>query len=121
MTTYRHTQPGVVMRAMFGASIVFCAVMAGVVGAKDPDGLYVLLAVAAVIALALALFHSLTVTVNRDEVRLRFGIGLIRNGWLYNVSGFDAVELSIANGKVCRIGTDEPRRLLKAIEKVAGL
>ena len=31
-----------------------------------------------------------------------------RGGWLYNVSGFDAVEFKMRNGKYDRIGTDDP-------------
>jgi len=37
-------------------------------------------------------------------------------GWLwpkmriYNVSGFDAVEIKVKNGKTYRIGTDEPKK-----------
>ncbi|MDD3144586.1 MAG: hypothetical protein PHV23_00585 [Candidatus Gracilibacteria bacterium] len=41
--------------------------------------------------------------------------------WIYNVSGFDAVELTMKNGKIYRIGTDEPKKLegeiLKLINK----
>ena len=87
----------------------------------------------------LGLFHSLTVRVDEEAVALRFGIGIIRrrfpiaaiesarairnpwycgwgirrirNGWLFNVSGFDAVELGMADGRRYRIGTDEPDRL----------
>jgi hypothetical protein len=40
-----------------------------------------------------------------------WGIHRIRNGWLFNVSGFDAVELGMADGRRYRIGTDEPDRL----------
>jgi hypothetical protein len=35
---------------------------------------------------------------------------------LYNVSGFDAVLLRLANGRSMMVGTDEPRRLKAAIE-----
>ena len=31
--------------------------------------------------------------------------------WIYNVSGFDAVEIKLKNGKIYRIGTDEPEKL----------
>jgi hypothetical protein len=86
----------------------------------------------------------MTVIVEVDELRLSMGIGLIRRsiplsevescqqvrnswwygwgirltprGWLWNVSGLDAVELNYRSGKHFRIGTDEPRRLRDAIE-----
>ena len=102
------------------------------------------LAVLALPALVLLLFHSLTVEVTDKTVHVYFGAGLasfdfalrdiesvaaVRNswyygwgiritphGWLYNVSGRDAVELRLRSGKRVRIGTDEPHRLVAAIE-----
>ncbi len=38
-------------------------------------------------------------------------------GWLYNVSGTDAVELKMKNGKRYRIGTDVPGELAEAIRQ----
>ncbi len=35
--------------------------------------------------------------------------------WIYNVSGFDAVEIKLKNGNTYRIGTDEPKKLEQAI------
>ena len=37
--------------------------------------------------------------------------------WIYNVSGFDAVEIILKNGKIYRIGTDVPKELEVAINK----
>jgi len=45
-----------------------------------------------------------------------WGIRIIENGWLYNVSGFQAVELKMKSGKIYRIGTDEPENLKEAIK-----
>ena len=39
-----------------------------------------------------------------------------RGGWLFNVSGWDAVELKMKNGKIYRIGTDEPGKLAEFIQ-----
>ena len=36
-------------------------------------------------------------------------------GWLFNISGLDAVEIEMNNGRVYRIGTDDPAGLEKAI------
>ena len=38
--------------------------------------------------------------------------------WIYNVSGFGAVELIMKNGRVYRIGTNVPRELEDAIKAV---
>lgn len=138
---YHHTQAGTVIRVSTTLAIV---AIAG--SALQSDALRTVLAlVCAVLLAALVLFHSLSVSVTADAVRLSFGIGVIgrtiprariraarivRNawyygwgihaiprGWLYNVSGFDAVELGLDNGRVVRIGTDEPAALLAAVQK----
>jgi len=92
------------------------------------------------------LFGSLTVEVWEDRIVLWFGPGVIRkrfdvkdvrratavrnrwyygwgirftpHGWLFNVSGFDAVELEMGSGRKYRIGSDEPQELLSAIRRV---
>ena len=95
--------------------------------------------------IALLLFVSLTVVGYETYLEIRFGIGLIRKrflfenirsckkvrnspaygfgiriipgGWLYNVSGLDAVELQMKDGKKYRIGTDDPDELLKFLQQ----
>lgn len=51
----------------------------------------------------------------------RCGWGIRIKFWprtvIYNVSGFDAVEIQLKNGKRYRIGTDEPKKLEQAIVK----
>ena len=108
-------------------------------------GLGVVTVMLAVInGIVFALFHSLTVRVSRSEIALSFGVGLIRkqfpigdissasivqNRWyngfgirkirggrLYNVSGFDAIEIQLKNERKYRIGTDQPKKLLAAVE-----
>jgi hypothetical protein len=37
--------------------------------------------------------------------------------WIYNVSGFDAVEITMKNGDIRRIGTDKPAELEAAIRQ----
>jgi hypothetical protein len=46
-----------------------------------------------------------------------YGVRSIRNGWLYNVSGLEAVEIELKSGRVYRIGTDEPEKLEKTIRR----
>ncbi len=41
--------------------------------------------------------------------------------WIYNVSGFDAVEIVMKNGKIYRIGTDAPAELEAAIKRSTNL
>lgn len=48
-----------------------------------------------------------------------YGWGIRRWFWrnmrIYNVSGFNAVEIRMKNGRIYRIGTDEPKKLEQAI------
>jgi hypothetical protein len=47
-----------------------------------------------------------------------WGIRKVSRGWMYNLAGYDAVELELRSGRVFRIGTDEPTALVAAIERV---
>jgi hypothetical protein len=99
-----------------------------------------------VLLLAVFLFGSLRVRVSADEIRASFGPGWVRRriavstvvsaetvrnrwyygwgvrltstGWMFNVSGLDAVLVRFADGGAFRIGTDEPEALLVAIQSV---
>ncbi len=57
---------------------------------------------------------------NVEAVRnpLIYGLGahMIRRGWVYNVSGLDAVEVTLQDGTTLRLGTDQPDELLRAIK-----
>jgi len=53
----------------------------------------------------------------RNKAWWGLGIRLIPGGWLYSVSGLDAVAIKLKNGKVYRIGSDEAEQLNIAIEE----
>ena len=140
---YRHTQVGWAILAALAAVFALLWVRLppeAVMAARFP-----LLLVA---ALLLFVFSALTVEVDSDAIRLRFGIGLVRKriplaevkgwravrnpwytGWgirlgpgyvLWNVSGRGAVELALESGRRFRVGTDEPAALVSAIERGRG-
>ena len=138
---YRHTQMGTVMIVALAVGIVLILTLFLSAGAFHPAQVPALI----VLAAALALFYSLTVEIKDHTLICRFGVGLIRKRiplseirqvravrnpwysgwgirwlpgqcWLWNVSGFRAVELVLKNGKRFRIGTDEPESLVHAIE-----
>ena len=122
-------------------SIALCLVIAGKNGWNAPVsyGAVILLII------VLWLFGSLTVEVSGEELRHYFGPGFwkktyllqdietskqVRNswifgwgiritphGWLYNVSGLDAVQIQLSSGKTFRIGTDDPKGLLEAVSQ----
>ena len=139
---YRHTQFGTVIVCALLGGVVLCGVVLWLVWA-EPVARWILMAGLALVSTALVLMHSLTVTVDEKAVRFHFGPGVIhghfllsdiatceavRNPWfvgfgirygfrwwLFNVSGLDAVELTLHNGKRYRIGTDEPAVLAAMI------
>lgn len=111
----------------------------------DSGSNFAVTSVMALIVLILASFTALHVSVDGTYVRVKFGYGMyqkkfllsdIRSAksvknkryygrgirlwlwpkmWIFNVSGFDAVEIKLTNGKTYRIGTDEPQKLEDAI------
>jgi len=50
-----------------------------------------------------------------------WGLRYIKNGTLYNISGFDGVEIRFHDSKRIRIGTDDPAGLTAAIGKATNL
>ena len=104
-------------------------------------------AIMVLILFILASFATLTASIDENYLRIKFGYGIfarkfvlnqiasvqaVKNRWyygwgirlwlwpkmwIYNVSGFDAVEITMKNGKVYRIGTDVPEELETAIKQ----
>ncbi|MCR8556382.1 hypothetical protein KXD93_01945 [Mucilaginibacter sp. BJC16-A38] len=95
----------------------------------------------ALILFILASLVSLQVVIDEKYLRIKFSFGIyqkkfslndimsaktVKNQWhygwgirkwlwpkmlIYNISGFDAVEIKLKNGKTYRIGTNEPKKL----------
>ena len=136
---YHHTQFGtVVVVSLLLAAVLFAGL--GVMTSLTP------LAVIgpALMAVFLALFYALTVEIGATHLTFRFGIGWIRkrvplaeiveaqpvdnhwlygwgihrtpHGWLYNVSGWEAVEITLTSGQHLRLGTDEPQKLTQVLQ-----
>lgn len=144
MNVYRHTQPGHLLRAALLPMGIVAAIVTVLSQPAMPATLISGIAAASLL-ISVVLFHSLTVSVDSANVDVRFGPGLIHkeiplaeiqdcypvrnrwyygwgihltpHGWLYNVSGFDAVEIQLRSGKKYRIGTDTPAELADAIRR----
>ena len=139
---YRHTQRGTWI-------VILCLPFAAVDTAVAWwSGQWISIAVVVVLISVAIVFSSLTVEVSETELHWYFGPGFwsyrlplgdietaatvrnrwwhgwgIRKGWgfrLYNVAGFDAVELRLKSGDVRRIGTDDPHGLAEALKPAAG-
>ena len=143
---YRRTQFGKVIAAgtFFGVAIATWVLVAYVSRATIEAVPWLPYALYGVLALAFLLYGQLTVTVDANEIRAVFGIGLVRKvvdlaevrgamigrtrlwwgwglhwtpaGWLYNVSGRWVVRLDLRSERPVLIGTDDPQGLLDAIE-----
>lgn len=135
LNPYRHTQIGWTILLVL---LVVYAVLQNFLPTPEYMG--------GILLLIALLFGCLSVRVSDAEIRWFFGPGLIHKreliediesctrvtnkwwwgwgirfhpfgNWLYNVSGFDAVEISMKSGRKFRIGTDEPAYLEQAINE----
>lgn len=112
----------------------------------DPNSGTYMLITSAVLLFILLLFYQLETQVTQDAIHIKFGIGLIRKtipleevastrtvknswwygwgirltpyGWLWNIAGYDAVELDFKNTeKSFRIGCKDAEALKAEIDK----
>ncbi len=137
---YNHTQIGylmIVITILIAGLFGFILIQAGVIIA--------MLLIMIFILFILVSFSTLNVSIDEENLKIRFGYGIykksfklneiasskiVRNHWyfgwgirfwfwpptwIYNVSGFDAVELKMKDGSRFRIGTDEPEKLENSI------
>ena len=142
---YQHTQTGYyIIYVSLALFLLFGYILS--ITNFDPF----ILAIVLLIFFILFSFTTLKVTIDENFLRIKFGYGIFRKkfslteivsartvknhwyyGWgirlwlwpkmlIFNVSGYDAVEIRMKNGKIYRIGTDEPQQLestiLEAIE-----
>ncbi|GIK38088.1 MAG: hypothetical protein BroJett011_19210 [Chloroflexota bacterium] len=136
---YHHTQIGYVILVALGAALLL---LTGLMLANGFD--WVALMVLLFLAVCLVMFATLTVEIDDEALLVRFGPGPIQkrfrladisscrvvknpwyygwgihltpSGWLYNVSGFWAVELQMKTGQKYRLGTDDPQGLVQAVQ-----
>jgi len=135
MTRYQHTQIG---HAIVWSLLAIILIVNGGLGHHAPP-----LAVSIMLLVCLILFYRLNVTIDDEMLCASFGPGIIRKrvpladivscepirirwwygwgihvtpcGWLYNVSGFDAVAITLRDGRKFALGTDDPHGLTAGI------
>jgi hypothetical protein len=143
MIQYRHTQIGYVILATMGGAMVLILLLMSLYEFN-----WIPLIVLAILAICVVLFATLTVEIDEEHLRIQFGPGFIHkkfplqdieshqvvknhwfygwgirrtpHGWLWNVSGLDAIELLLKNGKRFRVGTDDPEGLTRALQQAVG-
>ncbi len=139
MIRYEHTQRGTVLLATLLVAVGFLVALDRLM----PTGRGIPLLLTGILAICGFLFSSLRIRITDRLLQWQFGPGLIRKevplkeieraelarttflqgwgihytsrGWLYNVSGLQAVAVKLRNGRQFLLGTDEPEQLLAAI------
>jgi hypothetical protein len=139
---YKHTQIGYLGIVIF---IIIGFVFGGILMQNGFSSSF--FAIAATTLFLLASFIWLNVMIDGTHLGVQFGYGLyskrfllneivsveiVKNHWyygwgirlwfwpymwIYNISGFDAVEIRMQSGKIYRIGTDEPKKLEYAMRQ----
>jgi CTP:phosphocholine cytidylyltransferase-like protein len=137
---YKHTQIGNLIIATLVVLILYFGFILNKAGFEQT----ILMIMVLVLSL-LASFSTLNVSIDETNLRIKFGYGIfkksfllneivsaksVKNHWYYgwgirywfwpkmrifNISGFDAVEIKMIDNKIYRIGTDEPKKLEQAI------
>jgi hypothetical protein len=141
MTDYEHTETGWVIIVVMGATMA--GIYAAFTFGAMPGGGGVQALMQSLLLLSLLNFYRQRVTVDGQAVRLSMGLGLIRrrvplaeiasaapfkapwlygwgihyvgDGWIFNVSSLDCVELRFKNGRRLLVGTDDQLALHAAI------
>ena len=139
MTRYEHTQIGhVIIWSLLAIVLIASCGWIGSSSHREPP-----LIVSIILLVCLILFYRLRITIQGETLCASFGLGIIRKkvrlaeivgcesvrirwwyGWgihltpygcLYNVSGFDAVAITLRDGRKFALGTDDPHGLTTAI------
>lgn len=140
MTQYKRTQIGYLLITLYSIVVLFLGYF-NIMTNFHPLTLIGLI----IVLIVLGTFSRLTVIVDDQMIKIQFGLRIIRKtfplgeiqtyrvvknpwyygwgirftprGWLFNVSGFSAIELQMKNGKRYRIGTDDPNNLANAVDE----
>jgi len=139
-----HTQIGYLIIFVLFAATVFVAITG--IAAPSGRGVLVTDGIIELILLIGAIvFSRLTIEIDEESVQACFGIGLICKkvplseivrcesirirwwygwgihlppyGWLYNVSGLDAVAITLRDGRKFALGTDDPNGFTSAVRR----
>ena len=125
---------------------VFMAIAAFYLGQAQSETVMMSISIIIVFGLVLALFSTLETTVSEKDIKIKFGVGLIKktipldsiesmtvvrnkfwygwgirltpHGWLWNIAGYDAVEFVLKdNARKFRLGCADAKELMAEIKK----
>jgi len=142
VTRYEHTQIG---HVIIWSLLAIILIANGLTGALAH---WPAVVVSLILLVCLVLFYKLRITIQDETLCVSFGPGIIRKrirlaeivgcepirirwwygwgihltprGWLYNVSGFDAMAITLRNGQKFAVGTDDPDGLVDAMRRSTG-
>jgi hypothetical protein len=147
MKTTKFTQFGTFSLVAMLPILIFVMIMLIVTGFNDTLPAIILIFVIVTLIICLLIFYKLTIDIDDTHVAFSLGIGLVKkkyalkdidecrpvknnllygigirltpDGWLYNVSGLYAIELTFKNKKFkVRIGTDKPEEVAETINRL---
>lgn len=147
METKKFTQFGTLSVLLMLPLFLLFTVWALRLGVNNNPAFFIQISLALIFFICLLIFYKLTITVDAENVSLRFGIGLVRksykiseiksckpvtnppyygigirilpNGRLYNVTGLKAIELQFKyKSSVVRIGTNKPEEISQLIQSL---
>jgi hypothetical protein len=139
VTRYKRTQIG---HVVIWAVLVISVVVAIGTISQPSRSHEISVVISLLLLVTIPLFCNLRIEIDDQTLLASFGIGAIRKkcrspdyrmrtnpdplvvrlgnspdpyGWLYNVSGLDAVAITLRNGRKFAFGTDDPHGLVAAI------
>jgi hypothetical protein len=138
---YRHSQTGHLLRLAVIAPTPLLLLLGP--GTNQPRVLFILVPTLLLLVIVSFLFTSMTIEIDGEDLTWFFGPGVWRKriplveiasatpvtnpwwygwgihktprGWLYNVSGLEAVEVVLKSGAMFRLGTDEAPELARIL------
>jgi hypothetical protein len=149
MEVKKFTQFGTFTVLILGPLFVISLVLAFTLGSSDMMGKLIAGVVALTMGICLLIFYKLTIIIDDTHLSFKLGFGIVSrkfplasikecnsvrnspltgigirlysNGWLYNVSGLGAIELTFKNKKTrIRIGTDRPDEIAELVSRKLG-
>ncbi|HPF02746.1 MAG TPA: hypothetical protein PLE95_06055 [Bacteroidales bacterium] len=146
MPVRKYTQNGFWSFLLFLPVLAFCLGMLIKHGFEEPVVVIIFTFIILTLIVCILTFFRLTIILDDTNLTFSMGIGLIRktfplsdiesckpvrnsrmtgmgihltsSGWLYNVSGRDAIELTFKSSRNrIRIGTDKPEEIIKVLEE----
>jgi hypothetical protein len=146
MPVKKYTQNGILSMMLLLPLMVICIVLLFITGVDEPVTVIIFSFVLLTFIVSFLVFFKMTIIIDDTHLTFSMGIGLVRksyplseiasckpvttsvlsgvgihmtsSGWLYNVSGKYAIELTFkSSGRRIRIGTDKPDEIAEAVTK----